>query len=121
MAGATSEAFDPVEIAKQDIGSSRRLIAASLDDLSAHHSWLETYHRDERLRAERLRRREILQRLELAYRRTRNKAQLAARTSYVTSHGGMGGLKTAYTYATRCDINCRRLALVPRPHSPPCA
>jgi hypothetical protein len=85
MAGATSEAFDPVEIAKQDIGSSRRLIAASLDDLSAHHSWLETYHRDERLRAERLRRREILQRLELAYRRTRNKAQLAARTSYVTS------------------------------------
>jgi hypothetical protein len=85
MAGATTEAVDPVEIAKQDIGSSRRLIAASLDDLSAHHSWLETYHRDERLRAERLRRREILQRLELAYRRTRNKAQLAARTSYVTS------------------------------------
>jgi len=83
MAGARREITDPVEAAKQGIGSSKRLIAATLDDLSAHHSWLETYHRDERLRAERLRRRELRERLERGCERTAGRAKRAAKTSYV--------------------------------------
>ena len=83
MAGATREITDPVEAAKHGIGSSKRLIAATLDDLSAHHSWLETYHRDERLRAERLRRRELRERLERGCERTAGRAKRAAKTSYV--------------------------------------
>ena len=83
MAGATREIADPVEAAKHGIGSSKRLIAATLDDLSAHHSWLETYHRDERLRAERLRRRELRERLERGCERTAGRAKRAAKTSYV--------------------------------------
>jgi hypothetical protein len=83
MAGARREITDPVEAAKHGIGSSKRLIAATLDDLSAHHSWLETYHRDERLRAERLRRRELRERLERGCERTAGRAKRAAKTSYV--------------------------------------
>jgi hypothetical protein len=89
MAGATREITDPVEAAKHGIGSSKRLIAATLDDLSAHHSWLETYHRDERLRAERLRRRELRERLERGCERTAGRAKRAAKTSY------MGGRRVA--------------------------
>ena len=70
MAGATSDAIDPVEAVEDDIGRSRKLIAATLDDLTQHHSWLETYHREERLRAERLRRQETLERLEAKRQRT---------------------------------------------------
>lgn len=83
MAGAKREITDPVEAAKHGIGSSRRLIAATLDDLSAHHSWLETYHRDERLRAERLRRRELRERLERSYKRITVRTKRAARLFYV--------------------------------------
>ena len=83
MAGAAREVTDPVEAAKHGIGSSKRLIAATLDDLSDHHSWLETYHRDERLRAERLRRRELRERLERRYRHTVRTTKHAARVSYV--------------------------------------
>ena len=75
MAGATREITDPVEAAKHGIGSSKRLIAATLDDLSAHHSWLETYHRDERLRAERLRRRRRSRRSIHEFAATLRKAQ----------------------------------------------
>jgi hypothetical protein len=83
MAGAKREITDPVEAAKHGIGSSKRLIAATLDDLSAHHSWLETYHREERLRAERLRRRELRERLEHECQRTAGRAKRAARMSYL--------------------------------------
>jgi hypothetical protein len=41
------------------------MIASALEDLTQHHRWLESYHRDERRRAQRLRRQEALQRLEL--------------------------------------------------------
>ena len=64
MSGA-SDVLDPVEAAKSDISRSKHLIASTLDDLSEHHSWLESYHRAERQRAERLRRQEALRRLEL--------------------------------------------------------
>ncbi|ODR97268.1 hypothetical protein AUC70_13555 [Methyloceanibacter stevinii] len=83
MAGAEREITDPVEAAKHGIGSSKRLIAATLDDLSAHHSWLETYHRDERLRAERLRRRELRDRLERGVRHAMTRTKRAAQTTYV--------------------------------------
>lgn len=86
MAGAKREITDPVEAAKHGIGSSKRLIAATLDDLSAHHSWLETYHRDERLRAERLRRRELRERLERGVQHAVARTKRAARISYVASH-----------------------------------
>lgn len=82
MAGATREVIDPIEAAKAGIGSSRRLIAATLDDLSQHHSWLETYHRDERLRAERLRRQRFLERLALMRQRAAEKTSRTARTGY---------------------------------------
>ncbi|ODS00322.1 hypothetical protein AUC68_00645 [Methyloceanibacter methanicus] len=82
MAGATREVIDPIEAAKHGIGSSRRLIAATLDDLSQHHSWLETYHRDERLRAERLRRQRFLERLALIRQRAAERTNRAARTAY---------------------------------------
>lgn len=85
MMGAARKVTDPVEAAEQRIGRSRRLIAATLDDLSAHHSWLETYHRDERLRAERLRRRNLRERLERRYRRIVDRTKYTARTSYVTT------------------------------------
>lgn len=85
MMGAAREVTDPVEAVEQRIGRSRRLIATTLDDLSAHHSWLETYHRDERLRAERLRRRNLRERLERRYRRIVDRTKHAARTSYVTT------------------------------------
>ncbi len=64
MTGA-SDVLDPVEAAKDDISRSKRLIASTLDDLTQHHSWLESYHRDERRRAQRLRREDALRRLEL--------------------------------------------------------
>ncbi|MGK2923342.1 MAG: hypothetical protein ACSLE4_11265 [Methyloceanibacter sp.] len=64
MTGA-SGVLDPVEAAKDDISRSKRLIASTLDDLTQHHSWLESYHRDERRRAQRLRREDALRRLEL--------------------------------------------------------
>ena len=64
MTGA-SHVLDPVEAAKDDISRSKRLIASTLDDLTQHHSWLESYHRDERRRAQRLRREDALRRLEL--------------------------------------------------------
>lgn len=64
MTGA-SNVLDPVEAAKDDISRSKRLIASTLDDLTQHHSWLESYHRDERRRAQRLRREDALRRLEL--------------------------------------------------------
>jgi hypothetical protein len=60
-----SDILDPVGAAKDDIDRSKHLIASTLEDLTRHHSWLESYHRDERRRAERLRRQEALQRLEL--------------------------------------------------------
>ncbi|WP_159079971.1 hypothetical protein [Methyloceanibacter sp. wino2] len=83
MAGAKREITDPVEAAKHGIGSSKRLIEATLDDLSAHHSWLETYHREERIRAERLRRRELRERLERGVRHAMTRTKRAARLSYV--------------------------------------
>ena len=64
MSGA-SDILDPVGAAKHDIDRSKHLIASTLEDLTRHHSWLESYHRDERRRAERLRRQEALHRLEL--------------------------------------------------------
>jgi hypothetical protein len=82
MAGAMREIVDPVEVAKEGIGSSRRLIATTLDDLSKHHSWLETYHRDERLRAERLRRQRLLERLALVRQRAVKKTRRGARAAY---------------------------------------
>lgn len=63
MSGA-SNVLDPVEAASDGISRSKHLIASTLDDLSQHHSWLESYHREERRRAERLRRQEALHRLE---------------------------------------------------------
>ena len=82
MAGALREIVDPVEVAKEGIGSSRRLIATTLDDLSKHHSWLESYHRDERLRAERLRRQRLLERLALVRQRAVKKTRRGARAAY---------------------------------------
>lgn len=64
MSGA-SNTLDPVGAAQDDISRSKHLIASTLDELSRHHSWLESYHRDERRRAERLRRQEALERLAL--------------------------------------------------------
>ena len=60
-----SDVLDPVEAAKGDIDRSKRLIAETLDDLTLHHSWLETYHREERQRVQRLRRQEAMARLKL--------------------------------------------------------
>ena len=85
MAGAMHKIIDPVDVAKEDIGSSRRLIATTLDDLSKHHSWLETYHRAERLRAERLRRQRLLERLALIRRRAVKKTRRNAHAAYVAS------------------------------------
>ena len=62
---SASDTFDPVGAAQDDIDRSKHLIASALDDLSRHHRWLESYHRDERRRAQRLSRQEALQRLEL--------------------------------------------------------
>jgi hypothetical protein len=60
-----SDMLDPVGVAQDDIDRSKHLIASTLDELTRHHSWLESYHRDERRRAQRLRRQEALDRLEL--------------------------------------------------------
>jgi hypothetical protein len=60
-----SNFLDPVEAAQDEISRSKRMIASALEDLTQHHSWLESYHRDERRRAQRLRRQEALEALEL--------------------------------------------------------
>ena len=109
MAGAAQQINDPVEAAKHGVGSSRRLIAATLDDLSDHHSWLETYHRDERLRAERLRRRELSERIERRYRRAVRATKHVSRTSYV------GGRSVARVAKRRAHALARWAE--PRAHS----
>jgi hypothetical protein len=76
-----SDILDPVEAAQDDITRSKRLIASTLDDLTQHHSWLESYHRDERRRAERLKRQEALERLELKRQRAAWMARRFAATS----------------------------------------
>lgn len=81
MTGA-SGVLDPVEAAKHDISRSKRLIASTLDDLTQHHSWLESYHRDERRRAQRLRREDALRRLELKRQRAAWLSRRVALTSY---------------------------------------
>ena len=80
MSGA-SDFLDPVEAVQDDISRSKRVIASALDDLSHHHSWLENYHRDERRRAQRLKRQETLQALELK----RQRAAWRIRRFVVTS------------------------------------
>ena len=84
--------LDPVEAAKDDVDRSRRLIAQTLDDLTQHHSWLETYHRDERRRAERLRRQEALERLELKRQRAAFLLRRFAVRSYVFTRAALGFL-----------------------------
>ena len=81
MSGA-SHIFDPVEAARDDISRSKRLIASTLDDLTQHHSWLESYHREERRRAERLRRQDALRRFE----RKRQRAAWHARRFAVKTY-----------------------------------
>ncbi len=80
MSGA-SDILDPVEAAQDDISRSKRAIASALDDLSQHHSWLESYHRDERRRAQRLRRQEALEALELRRQRAAWMLRRFAQTS----------------------------------------
>ncbi len=84
---SASHSLDPVAAVKDDVDRSRRLIAETLDDLSQHHSWLETYHREERRRAERLRRQETLERLE----QHRRKAFLAVRRGATASYAAAEG------------------------------
>jgi len=62
---SVSNYLDPVEAVKDEVRRSKRVIASALDDLSQHHSWLESYHRDERRRAQRLRRKEALRALKM--------------------------------------------------------
>jgi hypothetical protein len=58
------------------------MIASALEDLTQHHSWLESYHRDERRRVQRLRRQEALQRLELKRQRAAWMTRRFALTSF---------------------------------------
>jgi hypothetical protein len=85
MSGA-SDVLDPVEAAKHDISRSKHLIASTLDDLSQHHSWLEDYHRAERRRAERLRRKEALHRLELRRQRAAWILRRCTATTYAAAN-----------------------------------
>jgi predicted membrane protein len=78
-----SDFLDPVEAAQDEISRSKRVIASALDDLSHHHSWLETYHREERRRAQRLRRRETLQALKHKRQRAAWRVRRVALTSFV--------------------------------------
>ena len=82
---SASDTFDPVGAAQDDIDRSKHLIASALDDLTRHHSWLESYHRDERRRAQRLSRQEALQRLELR----RQRAAWLLRRFTLTSFAAM--------------------------------
>jgi len=87
MSGA-SDVLDPVEAAKNGISSSKHLIASTLDDLTQHHSWLESYHRAERRRAERLRRQEALRRLERRRQRAAWALRRGAAISYARTRKG---------------------------------
>jgi len=78
-----SDFLDPVEAAQDEINRSRRVIASALDDLSHHHSWLESYHREERRRAQRLKRQETLQALKLKRQRAAWRIRRVALTSFV--------------------------------------
>lgn len=84
MSGA-SNVLDPVEAAQDDINRSKRVIASALDDLTHHHSWLEGYHRDERRRAERLRRQEALEALKLRRQRAAWLARRYTLTAYAAA------------------------------------
>ena len=84
MSGA-SNVLDPVEAAQDDINRSKRVIASALDDLTHHHSWLEGYHRDERRRAERLKRQETLEALKLRRQRAAWLARRYALTAFVAA------------------------------------
>ncbi len=96
---SASHALDPVETAKDDVDRSRRLIAQTLDDLTVHHSWLETYHREERRRAERLRRQEALERLELRRQRAAFLSRRFAVRAYVSARAA-----TAYFAASGAAV-----------------
>ncbi len=115
MSGA-SDILDPVGVAQDDIDRSKHLIASTLDELTRHHSWLESYHRDERRRAERLRRQEALDRLELR----RQRAAWLLRRFTVTSprrdafDRHVPGAETASLFcARRAPSHCAP------PHGPP--
>ena len=82
MSGA-SNYLDPVEAVQDEIRRSKRVVASALDDLGQHHSWLESYHRDERRRAQRLRRQETLRALELRRQRAAWIARRFAKASFV--------------------------------------
>lgn len=91
MTGA-SDVLDPVEAARNDIGRSKRLIASTLDDLTEHHSWLESYHREERRRAQRLRRQDALRRLERRGQRAGFALRRIAVTSYAVTRAAIARL-----------------------------
>jgi hypothetical protein len=78
-----SNFLDPVEAVQDEVSRSKRVIASALDDLTQHHSWLESYHRDERRRAQRIRRREALEALALRRQRAAWMARRFALTSFV--------------------------------------
>ncbi len=102
MSGA-SNILDPVGAAQDDIDRSKHLIASTLDELSRHHSWLESYHRDERRRAERLRRQEALDRLALK----RQRAAWRLRRFTVTS---LAAMRSAAIFLSRTTLACLRAA-----------
>jgi hypothetical protein len=91
MSGA-SHILDPVEAARDDVSESKRLIASTLEDLSRHHSWLESYHREERRRTERLRRQDALRRLERKGQRTAWRAWRFAVTCYAVTRAAIAVL-----------------------------
>jgi len=69
VSGAT-DTLDPIEAAADDIAGSKDLIASVADEISQHQRWLENYHISETKRARRLKREELMYRLELRRRRT---------------------------------------------------
>lgn len=89
MSGAsmtgTRDVLDPVEAARDDITRSKRLIASTLDDLTQHHSWLESYHREERRRVQRLAREDALRRLERKRQRAAFLLRRFAAATYATA------------------------------------
>lgn len=93
MAGA-SNVLDPVEAAHDDISRSKHLIASTLEDLTQHHSWLESYHREERRRAERLRRQDALRRLALKRQRAAWHARRIAVTVYAATRAAIAFIVT---------------------------
>jgi hypothetical protein len=108
MSGA-SGTLDPIEAARADIAQSRDLIASVEDDLHLNQRWFDSYRISERRHARRLKRLELLYRLQLGW-------EQFARLSKRTGLSAARDVRDAYRFLLRNAVAARAWT-APRLHA----